>query len=113
MAVAAGAAGCGVAGSRIQRNSATAASSTVSRPPRNRPRAAPPPLRLHADADALAAIRVAVARGLVLRAGQPGIRRALTDYAGFMGRYIDSVGSRNQAARRALALIDAELARGE
>lgn len=44
-------------------------------------------------------------------ANDPDIHRMLTEYAGFMPGYNQSLLSQNQAARRALALIDAELAR--
>lgn len=39
------------------------------------------------------------------------IHRTLTEWTGFMSGYVTSLESQNQAARRALAVIDAELAR--
>ena len=50
------------------------------------------------------------AAGIAAIAGDPEIHRALTEWAGFIGGYTASLGSLNVAARRALALIDAELA---
>ena len=51
------------------------------------------------------------AAGVAAIAGDPDIHRTLTEWAGFMGGYTDSLNSLNETARHALTLIDAELAR--
>ena len=49
--------------------------------------------------------------GVAAIARNPDIHRTLTEWAGFMGGFVDSLGSQRQAAQHALKVIDAELAR--
>ncbi|MBS0569876.1 MAG: hypothetical protein JSS28_04670 [Proteobacteria bacterium] len=49
------------------------------------------------------------AAGIASIRANPDIHRTLTEWAGFMGGYVASLDSQNDAARHALALIDAEL----
>lgn len=50
------------------------------------------------------------AAGIAAIRNNPDIHRTLTGWAGFMGGYVASLDSQNEAARHALALIDTELA---
>lgn len=51
------------------------------------------------------------AAGVAAIVNDPGIRRSLTEWTGFTQGYYRSLGSQNDAANQALALIDAELAK--
>jgi hypothetical protein len=51
------------------------------------------------------------AAGVAAIVANPDIHRTLTEWAGFAAAYATSLGGQNDAAKRALALIDAELAK--